>query len=204
MEGDFQDRARVGIVPLMIDLYDRLLPKLRDDLTGLSHEIAQELTSESMEVMVTHLVGLEEEIQGCLTHLQAKDVDLLVLCHLAYCPSGQIERALRGYCGPVLLWPGQSIGTIDPETFHASALSRNHGVHGTQDLANVLRRRGRPYGVLHGHWRDPSFLESLHLWAKAGKASLSHRACRASGPTAVDACASPRPTSAARIPAKGW
>lgn len=170
MQTETQNRLRLGLIPLMIDLYDRLLPDLRSQLSQFSLDLATHLTDPSLDVVVTDLVCKEEEIECALTRLSAMPVDLLVLCHMAYCPSGQILRALKGFQSPLLIWPAQSVDRIDGERFDEDALLRNHGVHGTQDLAAMLMRSGRPFGVLHGHWQDPDFRTRLLQWTRAGRA----------------------------------
>ena len=178
MPRDSKERCRVGVIPLMIGLYDRMLPDLREDLSEFSREIAVELHGRGMELLVTDLVSAEEEIQCALTQLTLKEVDLVVLCHMAYCPSGQILRALQGYNGSLLLWPAQSENRVSSESFDEKAMIRNHGVHGTQDLASVLTRQARPFAALHGFWKDPEFRQSLSLWARAGQALRAMRNSR--------------------------
>jgi L-arabinose isomerase len=45
----------------------------------------------------------------------------------------------------------------------------NHSVHGTMDLANVLHRIGKNFGILHGHRQNDMFRTHLLQWTQAGR-----------------------------------
>ena len=86
-----------------------------------------------------------------------------------YCPSGVLAPALVQSRIPVLLWPMQSILRLEPQEYDAEAIKLNHGVHAVQDLANVLGKTAKPFGVIHGHHEQPDFLGRLKPWVQAGR-----------------------------------
>jgi len=68
---------------------------------------------------------------------------------------------------PILLWPAQPMQELIADQYNDDAVNLNHGVHGTQDLANVLRRCRRPHAVIHGHASQPAFHAELNEWIAA-------------------------------------
>ena len=86
-----------------------------------------------------------------------------------YCPSGVLAPALGKSRLPVLLWPMQSMLQLDPKQYDAEMVKLNHGVHAVQDLANVLGKTAKPFGVIHGHHEQTQFVVELKLWAQAGR-----------------------------------
>ena len=85
---------------------------------------------------------------------------------LTYAPSLYVLPALQRTQRPVLIWSTQKLGALDENTTDWDT-EENHGVHGAQDLANVLRRAGRRFEVLAGHWQDSAVLAELESWALA-------------------------------------
>jgi L-arabinose isomerase len=57
-------------------------------------------------------------------------------------------------------------------------LFTNHGIHGVQDLACMLRRFGRPYGVVTGHVDDEAFLREVVAAAHAARMARYLRSLR--------------------------
>ena len=57
-------------------------------------------------------------------------------------------------------------------------MMRNHGVHGTQDLGNVLVRSGVPFHYVTSHLNDPQGLQELFDFFHAAAAVARLRSCR--------------------------
>jgi len=54
----------------------------------------------------------------------------------------------------------------------------NHGIHGVQDLCNLLRRRGKDFAVAAGHWRESDALERVCGLLRAAAMAATMRTCR--------------------------
>ena len=54
----------------------------------------------------------------------------------------------------------------------------DHGIHGVQDLASVLRREKRPYEIVAGHFTESDVLERAADIARAARASRNLRGMR--------------------------
>jgi L-arabinose isomerase len=172
-------KVKIGMVPLMADLYRRLIPGLDEQIENFIKVVIQDLTDESLEIITGPVSCTEKEIRKTTQVLKEKNIDLLVLAHPSYCASGQIAPALLDNELPILLWPAQPMLKLVGSKYDEFTVNMNHGVHGAQDLANLLGRRGRPFGILHGHYQQPNFKNDLISWAKAGK---TVRAMKSSNP----------------------
>ena len=164
------EKFQVAVVPVMVGLYDRLAPELRGRLARFAEQLAQGLSDQHLAVSCGPVASYQAEIRTACKQFAAAGVDLLVVAHLSYAPSGEIVEALLTHDLPVLIWPAQPMRELVAQEYDRATMMMNHGVHGAQDLANVLRRRGRCFGVLHGHWQQPECAAELLTWARAGRA----------------------------------
>jgi L-arabinose isomerase len=176
------DKFRVGVIPVMIDLYNRLAPAVRSSYQKFSDEVAGKLGNRELAVESGPVASHEKDIRAACKKYEKAGVDLLVVSHVSYCESGKILPALLDSALPVVLWPGQPMSELEPRRYNSETVMLNHGVHGAQDLASMLRRRKRPYGIIHGHWSEPGFKKEILEWARAGRVL---RAMKGSNPVMV-------------------
>ena len=163
------ETLRIGMVLPVADLYRRLWSDIDDALERLGGRVAGSLRNAGLDVFCSPAVSVPPQIDAACKDLTDEDVDLLLVALAPYCPSGVLAPALIESPVPVLLWPMQSILRLEPEKYDAEAVKLNHGVHAVQDLANVLGKTTKAFGVLHGHHEQQDFAARLTLWARAGR-----------------------------------
>ncbi len=159
----------IGLIPVTLGLYDRLNPQLRTTLQDHIEQVVANLNKDNLKILCTPVLCSDEKMRQSCRDFARQKVDLLVVSHLSYSPSGQISPALLDSQLPLLLWPIQQLEEIVPDQYSRQTISENHGIHGTMDLANVLNRRGKNFGILHGHWTDKAVQQCLVTWAQAGR-----------------------------------
>lgn len=159
---------RVALVPLIFELYDTLAPELRAKFQRFFTQVSNEFQIENVEFVSCEMVSNLTHLNRVCRDLSSQAVDTIVLAHLSYVPSGEILTALTSIDTPTVLWPAQTMERIIPKKLDVMDVMLNHGVHGTMDIANMLRRAKRPYGVVHGHWREPEFRRDLLEWGQVG------------------------------------
>jgi len=165
------EKIKVGFVPVMADLYNRLVPDLRRQLTEFCGTVKSHVnTNSSLRFETSHVCCTDTEISQAVKEFETKGIHLLVLAMVSYTPSGQIISSLTKTKLPLLVWPAQPMLRLEPQKYDAAAVSLNHGVHGAMDLCNMLIKNGRSFGVLHGHHQQDATLNELVEWARAGKA----------------------------------
>ena len=78
---------------------------------------------------------------------------------------------------PIVVWNTQELRAID-EGFDAAAMTANHGVHGTQDLCNVLGRCGVDFHYVTSHLDDEAPVAELGDFFAAAAAVRRLRGAR--------------------------
>lgn len=162
-------KFKIGMLAGVAELYNRLwTSENHSQLQRLVNEVAEHLSDDCFKVIKSDIVSTAEQIETACRMFDTEQIDLLVVALAPYCPSGVIAPALLKRKTPVILWPMQSMFELVPEQYDRATINLNHGVHAVQDLANVLGKRGKPFGLIHGHWQQQGFKDDLKAWAQAG------------------------------------
>jgi L-arabinose isomerase len=171
-------RANAGLLPLYLELYDRAAPKARPVLEGFVREIGAALVARGLEVEAASICRTEPEFASAVADFERSGVDAIVTLHLAYSPSEECIGPLSETYLPVVILdttPDAEFGTdVDP-----SRIMYNHGIHGVQDMANLLRRAGKRYEIVAGHWNESDVLERCADAVKVARAAGRLRSTRA-------------------------
>ena len=132
---------RVGLLPLYLELYDNVMPECRPRMDAFAETIAQELRCKELDVALAPVCRMEAEFDSAVKMLEEARVDAIVTLHLAYSPSLESAAALARTKLPIIVLdttPTYGYGpTQDP-----AELMYNHGIHGVQDMCNLLIRNG--------------------------------------------------------------
>lgn len=171
-------KPRVGLLPLYLALYDEVLPQARAQFAPLLEAVRRSLRDEGCDVAEAPISCVAAEIGAAVERFEREDADLIVTLHLAYSPSLEAADALARSHLPVLMFDTTLDEEFSPRTDPAR-LMYNHGVHGVQDLASVLIRRGRRPWIAAGHYRDAALLRRTGDFARAALAARLFRSTRA-------------------------
>ncbi|MDX9974334.1 MAG: hypothetical protein RBU21_15220 [FCB group bacterium] len=171
-------KPRAGLMPLYLKLYDEVLPDLLPVLDVFLREVADALREQGIDVTVAPVSRTQAECKAATALFAKDDVDVIVTLHLAYSPSLEAIDALCDAPQPVLM-----LDTTTDAAFGLDVdpirLLYNHGIHGVQDLANLLLRRGKPYWVVAGHLSDPAVAVRAAAHVRALRAARRLRGVRA-------------------------
>ncbi len=159
-------KARVGLLGLMFDLYDAW-PELRPLMAGFGEELVAALAPFA-EADFPGVCTQREEVEAAVRRWQAEGRDLIIVVLLTYAPSHLALRALLDTPLPVLLFNTQRLYAVEQD-IPGIETTKNHGMHGVQDLANVLLRAGRRFAVVTGHYRDARALAEVRAWCDAAR-----------------------------------
>jgi L-arabinose isomerase len=161
-------KTKVGLLPLYIELYDQAWPELRARVDGFYQEIAAALTGRGLEVSTVPVCRLKAEFESAARQFEEQRVDAIVTLHLAYSPSLESSAVLASISTPIIVLdttPTYSYGPAqDPQE-----LLYNHGIHGVQDMCNLLLRNGKPFEVAAGHWQKSDVLERVAVLAHSAR-----------------------------------
>ncbi len=164
-------KPRIGLLGLMLELYDKARPELRPSQNEFAGQLVDRLrTATGADVTFTGICNTREAVDKTMQKFVQADVDLIVVVHFSYAPSLIAMQALRRTNVPIVLFNTQRKRGIGDD-FSGQDILENHGMHGQQDLANVLVRTGRSFSVVTGYWEDDEPMQELAEWATAAKAA---------------------------------
>jgi L-arabinose isomerase len=170
-------KPQVGLLPLYLELYDIKRPERRPRIEGFYGQIAAALTNHGLEVSTVQVCRLKSEFNAAIRMFEKDAVDAIVTLHLAYSPSLESSEALASTSLPLVVLdttPSYSYGPgQDPDE-----VSFNHGIHGVQDMCNLLIRNGKPFLIAAGHWQKSDVLERVASFARSARLAASMRRAR--------------------------
>lgn len=168
---------RIGLLPLYLALYDRALPQCRPPMQAYAERARQALEAAGLEVSPAPICTVQAEFDAAVGAFEREGVDLLVTLHLAYSPSGESAPRLAQSPLPILMLDTTPDFDFGPHTDPAIIMG-NHGIHGLQDLASVLRRMGKRYVIEAGHLERSDVVARVATWAQAAAAARRLRTAR--------------------------
>jgi L-arabinose isomerase len=170
-------RPKIGLLALTLELYETLAPDLRKNRENWVRQEILPALQPRADVLFEHAVFRRSEIEAALAGFEAAQADAVLVLLLSYSPSQLSLRALQDTRLPILLWNTQELFAVD-QSYSLAELVDNHGVHGTQDLANVLLRAGVKFHYVTSHLRDADALEELNDFFVAAAAVRRLRSAR--------------------------
>ena len=158
-------RPKIGLLGIMQELYDDMIPGITDHQASYAREVAGALSAEA-DVVFLRPARNRDDIEAVTAELNAAGVDGIMIVMLTYGPAMRTVRALLDNPVPVLLANVQPEGAVT-EHWDMADLTYNQGIHGAQDQSNALLRAGVPFSVITDDWRSGSFRTSFGSWARA-------------------------------------
>lgn len=163
-------RITIGFIPCLADLYNRLFSV--DDINSLKdyiEDVKCDISSEKLQPEFGRLSSTKAQISSEFKKMISSGAEMIVIMLPPYCPSGAIVPAIIEHNIPVVLWASQKMYEIKPEELTATKVYLSHGVHAVQDIANVLIKSGKSFGILHHQIESPDFIQELESWAFASR-----------------------------------
>src|SRR5579863_7237089 len=146
-------KPRIGILGIMQDLYDDMIPGIAQRQEGYAAELAAHL-SDVAEFTPSKAIKYREDAERALREFENADLDGVLVVMLTYGPAMRVARLLAESRLPV-------------------CLANIQRVHGAQDTANAMVRAGKRFAVLTDDWRSATFREDVGRWARAAAAATA-------------------------------
>ena len=154
------------------------MPQARAALEPFLARVADGLRQRGLEIVVAPVCRRKDEFEAAVTALEAQGADCIVTLHLAYSPSLEGADALAGTPLPVVICDTTMDADFGPGVA-AERIMFNHGIHGVQDLANLLRRRGKVFAIAAGHVEQSDVLSRTAQLVRAASAARAMHRTRA-------------------------
>ncbi len=169
-------RPRIGILGIMQDLYDDMIPGIARRQEGYAAELAASLADVG-DFIPGKVVKYREDAELVMRDFEHSDIDGVLVVMLTYGPAMRIARLLAESRLPICLANIQPEPTVTP-AWDMADMTYNQGVHGAQDTANAMVRAGRRFSVLTDDWRSDAFRADVGRWARAAAAVSAWRSLK--------------------------
>jgi len=161
-------KPRIGILGIMQDLYDDMIPGIAQRQEGYAAELAAQL-GDVAEFIPSKAIKYREDAEAAMRSFEAQELDGVLVVMLTYGPAMRIARLLSQSRLPVCLANIQPEPNVTP-AWDMADMTYNQGVHGAQDTANAMVRAGQRFCVLTDDWKSDSFKADVGRWARAAAA----------------------------------
>lgn len=152
-------QPRIGMIGVMFEEYHASFPELEKTRTEFARDLVGALLPMA-DVDFKEVADTSEKVEDQISFFEQNKYDGLLVVFLTYAPSLIMSPALIGSKLPLVIWNTQEASGI-PTCSQDMIIIDNHGVHGVQDLANVLGRARRDFLVITGHHEDRKTLDEL-------------------------------------------
>ena len=161
---------RIGILGIMQDLYDDMIPGIAQRQEGYAAELAGHLSVPGQfEFTAAKAIKYREDAERVMREFEHAGLDGVLVVMLTYGPAMRVARLLAESRLPILMANIQPEPNVTP-AWDMADMTYNQGVHGAQDTANAMVRAGRAFSVLTDDWRSEPFRDNVHRWARAAAA----------------------------------
>ena len=173
------NKIKVGYLPLYIKLYDDSDPHMRDPMVTYMNTLVSMLEEQGLEiVMADEVCRIKPEFDRAAKKFNDMDVTAVITQHLAYSPSLESIDALLSLKAPIIVFDTtlhyELIAAADREV----RIDPNHGIHGVQDMCNLLKRNGKPYYICAGHALHSNVVQEVAGMCRAAAAAKAYRCAR--------------------------
>ncbi len=161
-------RPRIGVLGIMQELYDAMLPGITERQGAYAAELGATL-GDALDVVVAAPARDRADIEARIAEFERAGVEGVLVVMLTYGPGMRVARALSQTRLPICLANVQPVPTVTAD-WDMADLTYNQGIHGAQDTANAMVRAGRPFTVVTDDWHSESFATAVTQWARAAAA----------------------------------
>ena len=169
--------CKVGVLLTLEDLYRQSMPGLSEEYTRYWSNVLKDILGDTVILHFPATAHTVEEVSQAVRSCKQADCDLLLVLPMAYAPSGAAIDALSATRLPILVASTSRDLTLTDQITHED-MRANQAMHGVQDLANLLRRRGREFLLVVGHHSQDRFRGKLKQVCKAAAGARTLRAGR--------------------------
>ena len=153
-------KLKIGLLPLYLKLYVDSAPEATGKMESFLRRIASSISRRDVEVVVSGICFNREQFEDAVKNIEKQKVDAIVTLHLAYSPSLEAIEALKSTDLPIIVL-NTTPGYVFDEGSTADDIMHNHGIHGVQDMCNLLKRHGKEFLIESGHWEKSDVIERV-------------------------------------------
>ncbi|NLU40582.1 MAG: hypothetical protein GXX08_00065 [Firmicutes bacterium] len=149
---------KVGLLPFYLALYDQAERGWRGPIERFADTIADQLMARGVQVVSAPICTVRTEFAAAVDAFERQQVDAIVTLHLAYSPSLESAEILASTRLPIIVLDTTPAYEFGPGQDPAQ-IRFNHGIHGVQDMCNLLLRNRKPFAIVAGHFEKSDILD---------------------------------------------
>ncbi len=161
-------KPKIGLLPMYIKLYDDSWPEMRARVDAFHQTIVKELSKRGIDVLSAPVCRIKPEFEEAVRTFEAEQVDAIVTLHLAYSPSLESSDVLATTKLPLIILDTTPEYDFTPEQ-DVDEILYNHGIHGVQDMCNLLIRNKKVFSIEAGHWDKSDVLDRISSCIRAAR-----------------------------------
>lgn len=165
-------KIKIGYLPFYIKLYDDSDPHARDPMVGYMQAVMEMLRTQGLEIVeADEICRVKEEFNRAASKFNDEEVVAVITHHLAYSPSLESIEALLSLKAPLIVLDTTPAYELVKVASYEDRIHQNHGIHGVQDMCNLLKRNGRDFYLCVGHVLHSEVLSEVVSMCKAAAAA---------------------------------
>ncbi len=161
-------KLKAALLPLYLELYDDSFQELRPRINFFLSEIREQLKARGVELIELPVCRVKDEFDRAVKDAESEEAHAIITLHLAYSPSLESLDALAKTELPLIILdttPTYSFGIEQS----SEEIMYNHGIHGVQDICNMLIRNQKYFIIEAGHYEHSDVLNRVVDDIKAAK-----------------------------------
>jgi len=168
-------KIKVGYLPLYIKLYDDADLNLRRPLVAYMETLISMLESQGLEIVRADVCRVKEEFDAATEMFNREDVNAVITQHLAYSPSLESIEAFLNLKAEIIVLDTTPDYELVSVAGCQNRINDNHGIHGVQDMCNLLKQHGRKYTICAGHAMHDEVIAETVGMCRAASAAKAYR-----------------------------
>lgn len=161
-------KPKIGLLAVMIEGYEPIFPGIINTQCEYAKSLAEKM-SDVADIDFPGVGANREQIENIVNHFNQSGCDGILMVLLAYSHSSYIVRAMQNNNLPLALAILQPDDEMTSD-FTEIDFTRNQGIHGAQDNANVLMRLGIKCQYFVGSKDSDEFKKFITDFSKASMA----------------------------------
>jgi L-arabinose isomerase len=172
------EKIKIGLLPLYLKLYDDREQDKRARVESFYRQIAGELEKHNLGVLTVPVCRTRPEFEAAVRTFEEQGARAIVTLHLAYSPSLESVDAFARTDLPIIVCDTTPAYSFAPDQ-NPDEIMYNHGIHGVQDMCNLLVRRGKSFHIEAGHWQKSDVLDRVVRRLESARMAHHMRTLRA-------------------------
>ncbi len=170
-------KLKAGLLPFYIKLYDDINIEFRKPFYSFLRNISLALAKLGVETEIAPICCIESEFALAIKKIESGKPDALITLHLAYSPSLESASILSKTKLPIIVLDTTPDFAFGQDATH-DLIMTNHGIHGVQDMCNLLLRNGKQFTIEAGHFEKSDVLLRVREHLRGARLAASLRKAR--------------------------